>query len=42
MVSIDVFADSYIPEVIIDRKKEQETIKIFLRELIRFFAFMVS
>jgi len=24
MVSLDVFADGYIPEVIIDREKEQE------------------
>jgi len=35
MVLLDVFADSYIPEVIIDREKEQETIKDFLQDVLK-------
>jgi len=35
MVMLDVFADSYIPEIIIDREKEQETIKYFLQDVIK-------
>jgi hypothetical protein len=35
MVMLDVFADSYVPEVIIDREKEQETIKYFLQDVIK-------
>jgi cell division control protein 6 len=35
MVMLDVFADNYIPEVIIDREKEQETIKGFLQDIVK-------
>ena len=35
MVMLDVFADSYIPEVIIDREKEQEAIKYFLQDIVK-------
>jgi Cdc6-like AAA superfamily ATPase len=35
MATFDVFADSYIPEVIIDREKEQEAIKYFLQDAIK-------
>jgi Cdc6-like AAA superfamily ATPase len=35
MVMLDVFADSYIPEIIINRGKEQETIKDFLQDVIK-------
>lgn len=35
MASLDVFADSYIPEVIIDREKEQEKIKDFLESSLK-------
>jgi archaeal cell division control protein 6 len=35
MATLNVFADSYIPEVIIDREKEQETIKYFLQDLLK-------
>jgi len=35
MATLDVFADSYIPEVIIDREKEQETIKYFLQDVLK-------
>ena len=35
MVSLDVFADSYVPEVIIDREKEQEKIKDFLQSILK-------
>jgi Cdc6-like AAA superfamily ATPase len=34
MAMLDVFADSYVPEVIIDREKEQETIKYFLQNVL--------
>jgi Cdc6-like AAA superfamily ATPase len=35
MVMLDVFADSYLPEVIIDREKEQGVIKDFLQDVIK-------
>ena len=35
MVLIDVFADSYVPEVIIDREKEQEKIRDFLEDVLK-------
>jgi Cdc6-like AAA superfamily ATPase len=35
MVYLDFFADSYIPGVIIDREKEQESIKEFLQNIIK-------
>jgi len=35
MVLIDVFADNYLPEVIIDREKEQEKIRDFLEDVLK-------
>ncbi|MCR6691423.1 MAG: AAA family ATPase [archaeon YNP-LCB-003-016] len=35
MATLDVFADNYIPEVIIDREKERETIKYFLQDVLK-------
>jgi Cdc6-like AAA superfamily ATPase len=35
MILLDVFANSYVPEIIINREKEQETIKNFLQDVLK-------